>query len=744
MSKEPEFSETGGKLSPLKWVVIFLFFLWLTVSLASYYIVQNAYLKIILDLFPDIDRWLPFRISLEALGRTVLDLSVALWIAFIAFGIGRWLLGRIGRSRFVPLEELLFGLGLGFGILGVIVLFLGLAGFITRPVLLLLMAALTLITARSSFRFIRTLPRPRPGRLILLFLLISILLALSLALLPPTSWDGLFYHLTGPKLYLEQGRIVPGIDIPHLNFPSLFEMLYLLALGIRGEVTAVLLHFIFALMLMGLVYSAAGKLLGVKNAWSAVLFLLAIPMILSLAGWAYNDLALVFYEVAALYGLLNWRLGWRKHDGSHQAVDSIEVPTDTAPISNLQNSPWIILSGIMLGLAMGLKYTSVVALISLAGLILWWYRKQLRHALKPLLLFLGLAILVSSPWFVKNLFFTGNPVYPFIFEGTDWDEFRSAAYSEGGTGIAYNPSSCTSYSPEFLVGQHPTGCEFDLVYLGTRLLLLPFDITLGIRDASQDGPIGPLFLVFLPLLLLYGVLAKRPDRPAAMGGLLFFALVQFAFWTIGVMGSAALWQSRLLLPAFIVLCPALSWLLEDLASLDHPRFSLQRMLYLVIGLVLLAGLLVQAIYWLPQQPWGYILGGESKDENLNRRLGSHYEAMEYINTQTPDDSVIAFLWEPRSYYCRRDCRPDSILDAFGHLQHEYGNASDIISSMRGEGVSHILIFEKGLELVLEANSPTGESLEEPQVLVDLREKFLEPVTTIGEEWYTLYKIRDAH
>ncbi|MGB3713901.1 MAG: hypothetical protein WA996_05665 [Candidatus Promineifilaceae bacterium] len=743
MSKEPELSESGGKHRHLKWVVIVLFFLWLTVILASYYIVQNAYLKVILELFPNFDRWLPFRISLEALGRTLLDLLVALWIASVALGIGRWLLGRIGRRRFVHLEELLFGLGLGFGILGVAVLFLGLVGFISRPALLLLMVVLTLITGRSSIRFIRTFPTPRPRRLILLFLSITILLALSLALLPPTSWDGLFYHLTEPSLYLEQGRIVPGIDIPHLNFPSLFEMLYLLALGIRGEVSAVLLHFIFALMLMGLVYVMAGQLLKVKNAWSAVLFLLAIPMILSLAGWAYNDLALAFYEVIALYTLLKWRSGWVEPGTTRLSTTAEEATAGPIPDKTFQDKSWLILSAIMLGLAMGLKYTSVVALISLAGLILWWFRKEVRHAIRPLLLFLGLAVLVSSPWFIKNLIFTGNPVYPFLFDGTNWDEFRSAAYGEGGTGIAYDPSSCTEYSPEFLVGQHATRCELNVGYLGTRLLLLPYDITLGIRDASQDGPIGPLFLILLPLLLIYGVIAKRSNRPAALGGLLFFALTQFIFWTIGVVGSAALWQSRLLLPALVALCPALSWLLEDLAHLDHPRFSLQRQLYLVIGVVLLVGLFFQIINWLPQQPWGYIIGDESKDENLRRRLGSHFEAMDYINTQTPEDAVVAFLWEPRSYYCQRDCRPDSILDAFGHLQYEYGDASGIIYSMRDEGITHVLIFEKGLDLVLEANSATGDAIEEPRVLIDLRENYLELVTTIGEDWYTLYRIRDG-
>jgi 4-amino-4-deoxy-L-arabinose transferase-like glycosyltransferase len=715
---------------PLKWILVGLFLLWLAFVLASYYLVQNAYLQPTLDSIRSIEQWISPRLSLASIGRSMLDILVAIWISFVSLGLGRRLTTRISRSRMEPLEALLVGLGLGFGFLAFLILGLGVVGLISMPIFFGLLVLLTLLTGRSSIRFLKGLPLPRPGRLIALFIIVSMALTLTLALLPATSWDGLFYHLTGPKLYLEQGRILSGIDIPHLNFPFLFEMLYLLALTLGREAAPILLHFTFALMLAGLVYLMARQLLKVRNAWFAVLFLLAIPMILSLAGWAYNDLALAFYEVLALYALLKWRRG-----GIDKAA--IQEPSD----NTYQDYSWLILSGIMLGLAMGLKYTSIVALFSLALLLIWWYRKEVRKALKPLLLFAGLAFLVASPWLVKNLIFTGNPVYPFVFGGENWDEFRAAAYSEGGTGIAYDAESCTEYSPEFLVGQHPTGCEIDIGTLAARSLLLPFDITLGLRDASQDGPIGPLFLIFLPLIIFY-LIARRHELPYAAGGFLFFALTQYAFWTIGVVSSAALWQSRLLIPGLVALCPVLAWILQDLAHLDHPRFSLQRMLYLIIGSVLLVGILIQFINWIPQQPWGYLLGGETEELYLRRRLGHHYEAMQSINTMTPDEAAIAFMWEPRSYYCDRDCQPDSILDEFGHLQHQYGDAQNMVNAMRDEGITHVLIFEKGLDFVLEANSPTDIPLDEPGVLEDLRENYLEPVSVIGEDWYTLYKIAD--
>jgi hypothetical protein len=272
-------------------------------------------------------------------------------------------------------------------------------------------------------------------------------------------------------------------------------------------------------------------------------------------------------------------------------------------------------------------------------------------------------------------------------------------------------------------------------------LLLPFDLTLGIRDASQDGNPGPLFLIFLPLVLFY-LLSRRGDRrPPAFNVLLFFVLAQFVFWTVGIIISAPLWQSRLLLPAFVALCPVLGWILEDLARFDHPRFSLQRLLILVLGGILLIGLVLQLIRWLPHQPWLYLLGGESATQNLERRLGSHYKVMNLINDQLPKGANVLFLWEPRSYYCDQTCQPDSILDAFGHAQFLYGDAESIASAWKDQGITHVLLLERGLDFVLEAGSATDESLPEPEALATLRENNFELVAAIGDDIYRLYRFQ---
>ena len=731
----------GGRLF---WLLVGLFLLWLVFILAGYYVVQNAYLGPVYEALGGGIRWRAPSPSGRALIRSALDLLAALWILFIALGLGRWLIGRLKLAGRTPLEELLFAIGTGAGALGLLVLVLGLIGLLQRPLLIGLAILLTLATFRGNVFFLRRLSIPRPRWTLALLLLATAGLALTLALLPPTSWDGLFYHLTGPELYLDQGGIRPGPDIPHLNFPALIEMNFLLAMAIRGDTTAVVLHLAFALLLVGLVYALAQELLAVKNGWLAVLFLLSIPMIFTLAGWAYNDLALAFFQVSALYALLKWHgqlaSGSQQAPVSQQAPDSDDPRTGSGLRARLAGQGWLIMAGVMCGLAMSVKYTSFVAPLTLLALLLWWWRRDLRQVLWPAAVLLGVAVLVAAPWYLKSQAFTGNPVYPFVFGGRNWDDFRAAAYAESGTGIGFDPATCTPGAAEHLVGQHAQGCDLSPVYLVRRLLTLPFDLTMGLRDASRDGDTGPLFLLFLPLMIGYVLFRPGGRRPPAFNALLLFALAQYLFWTLGVVASASLWQSRLLLPALVGLCPAMAWLLEDMARFDRSRFSLQRQLYLVIGLVLLLGLAIRFANWLPHQPWTYLIGDEPLQTNLERRLGYHYLAMEAVN-DLPETAVVAYLWEPRSYYCQRDCRPDSILDEFGHLTFLYGNAGSIAEAWRDQGVTHVLLFQAGLDLVLAANSAGEEPLPEPAALQELRQEHLVPLETVGDDVYQLFALR---
>ena len=181
-------------------------------------------------------------------------------------------------------------------------------------------------------------------------------------------------------------------------------------------------------------------------------------------------------------------------------------------------------------------------------------------------------------------------------------------------------------------------------------------------------------------------------------------------------------------------------MLEDLGRFDFPNFSLKRLLYLVLGAVLVIGLVIQLLNWLTYQPWSYLTGAEPREQYLERRLGAHFLAMETINNSLPVDASVVFLWEPRSYYCQRECRPDSIIDEFGHLLHLHGDAQGIAQFWREEDISHVLIYRTGLDFILLANSPTGEPLPVPNALDDLFNNHLDLISSVGGGAYELYRL----
>ena len=317
---------------------------------------------------------------------------------------------------------------------------------------------------------------------------------------------------------------------------------------------------------------------------------------------------------------------------------------------------------------------------------------------------------MALPWYAKNYFFTGNPVYPFVFNGVFWDDFRTAANSLPGSGIGFDLGS---------------------------LLRIPLDLTLGTRDVSEGGPIGPLYLALLPLLV-QTLWSRRRSLPVGAWALLLFAIFHFLLWTLGVISSANLWQGRLMLPGLVVLCPLLAWTLQQARRYDHPQFSPRRLMTLIVGVTLLLGLVTQFSSWVSHDPLLTIITDNDRQDYLTRRLGTLYQVSLALEDRLPEESVVQFLWEPRTYYCTLPCRGDHILDRYTHLEFLHGDAAGIASALRADGITHVLVHESGLQFLRQVQTSRliPADLEMYQQFVG---DYLTPVETWGQA-YTLYKL----
>jgi 4-amino-4-deoxy-L-arabinose transferase-like glycosyltransferase len=516
-------------------------------------------------------------------------------------------------------------------------------------------------------------------------------------LTPPPGWDSQVYHLTGPKLYLQVHRLPVDIDIPYLGFPPLLEMLFTAGLLLKGDIVARLVHYAYGFLTGLALFAFAGRYFNRKVAWLSMAIFYSVPSLVLISTWAYVDLGLIFYEFTAFYALMRWL----------EAKDK--------PFGSAQGRRWLALAAILCGLAMGVKYTSVILPITLALIIAFRVRQEgPKETAQVLLLFGALAIVVALPWYLKNFFSTGNPFYPFFFGGTYWDDFRARWYSRAGTGLAFTAP--------------------------WRLLIAPWEVTvLGIQGTeSYDATIGPILLTVVPLLaLVWRKIASQERR--VIGYALLVCLIQYLFWLYGVAQSALLVQTRLLFPIFALLALLAGYTVDKLALLTRRAFSLQWFVTTALLLALGLNAVSSALHFSSDSPLPYLAGFESKESYLTRHLGLHYTTMVHMNENLPPSAKILFLWEPRSYYCQRDCWPDALLDKFKHLAYKYHDAEGIAQSLQREGVTHLLLYQAGLEYILEAQFDPI-TPDDVAILAALQKDYLRLIHDEGGA-YLLYELR---
>ena len=260
----------------------------------------------------------PFDVAVFLLlGGALLDVATAAILFVIAGGIGRALLARIDLTRLSRAERIALEGGLGWGIVALATLALGLVGLF-RP---LILWALLIVAALLRWRSLRSwlselvavgrsalLIRSVGAGLIAGYCAIMLLLALVIALAPPAHWDSLTYHLIAPQRYLAAGAIHAQPDNFYLGLSENVEMLFGLVIGAFGRDTAAApVHFgigVLALLATaGLVRRFAGKSAG----WWAVVLLLSAYNLWALLGWAYVDLATMLYGALALTVMMAWR-----------------------------------------------------------------------------------------------------------------------------------------------------------------------------------------------------------------------------------------------------------------------------------------------------------------------------------------------------------------------------------------------------------------------------------------------------
>jgi hypothetical protein len=624
-----------------------------------------------------------------ALASTGANLGVAVWLTLIGGGVGRRMLGggggqggehvdgqggehvdgQGGEHVGSPLrvgEWVVVRVTLGWGVMGLGMLGLGLARLYYAPLLWGVALTATLLLWRdirgwlweAGLALRESRPADSLSRVAAAFGVMVLALGLLRALAPPLMWDALVYHLTLPKLYAQTRQIQISGDFFFSGLPQLNEMLYTAALLLRGEAAAQTLGWMFGAMLVLGLRAHASAMLGPRAGPLAVALLFSsFSIALSLA-WAYGELLLMLMAVTMLVALRRWRL-------------------TGAP-------RWLWLAGVFAGLALGCKYTGAVVPLAGAAVVAASplesnvsYVSQVRPhraiSLWAVARFLLAAGLTFSPWLLKNLLFTGNPIYPLFFAAPDVDALRL---------WFYNRPDLTERNPLWAA----------LIFFRA--------VFLGVQGGNQyEATLNPL-LAFLPLGLALGWKRLTPETRGELGPILTFTLAGYGTWIGLTFVSVYAAQARL----FFVLFPALALLcvagLSAMAGLDTS--TLRASVIVNAALILILGLSAfeLGVDFLRRNPLPYLLGEQTAAHYRGVQLGWHAIAVERVNALPPGSRVV-FLWEARSLDCAAPdrCAPDVIIDRWWHLRRTVGEASAIAAYWKTEGFTHVLLYDAGAKFV---------------------------------------------
>ena len=154
------------------------------------------------------------------------------------------------------------------------------------------------------------------------------------------------------------------------------------------------IHFGFGLLTAWLIFDYLRRRVSLAYALFGVLFFLSIPIIVKLSITVYVDLGLIFFSAASLFLFIKWlESGFKLR--------------------------FLFISAVFCGLAMGTKYNGLIVFFLLTLFVPFAYSRYRKNenpgsfkTAGHAAIFAIIALIIFSPWMIRNYIWTNNPIYP--------------------------------------------------------------------------------------------------------------------------------------------------------------------------------------------------------------------------------------------------------------------------------------------------------------------------------------------
>lgn len=553
--------------------------------------------------------------------------------ALSAYGTGNFLL-KLLKTRFESFgEDAVISQAVGLVFFSYATLAAGLLGMLNSKAFTIVLLLLLLVFIRRIKAFAagvaNELRQNLKFRLKLSWLLYLIIAALAIlnifaALAPPHSSDAVAYHLAIPKIFAEHGGI---IEVPYMvtsNYPLATEMLFLDGYLLKGGVLSEMMAAYIALLLTAAIFVFANKHFGRKTAIvsAAVFYTLPIVSVFNIRGFV--DISTALYAMAALIALFKW--------------------------NETRDTKLLALTGILAGTAASTKLSAYAIAAAMFLAVACLSRKEkLAKAAKNISVYAIAAAAMIAPWMAKAYAYTGNPVYPlfsnvfggkYLTEGllTVWVK-ESLAFTGTGTGV------------------------IDLVKL-------PWNMTMHAPLFGELLGIGPVFLAFIPALLLM----KRVD--GKIKGMLAMAAALLIVWFYTAQSL------RYIFFAYAILAIASAYSISRLLSEKGTGKA--------IGAALVFTMLLNLALWAGanNDEVKVVAGLTDKESYLSQKM-ENYNLLKYAN-ENLKGAKICIYGSIRGYYSDNDyvwCNPpyQAYIDFYS-----IKTSGELLERMKAAGITHII------------------------------------------------------
>ncbi len=524
----------------------------------------------------------------------LLSIAATLWLYSIYTSLGFLVCHALKLSFKSSLLSILISFTIGFGLVGNIVMLLAFLQWSTPRILIALLIVLTIISiSQVKESFFHTIKLTRAflthlknsSKWIALPMIIVIGGYGARGLLPPTGFDGIMYHLSTAKLYLEHGGFFDIYFNGQSDFPMLTEIHFMLGLALGNDIICKSLSFMLGVFSLGAIAHLYNQLsTGKGTLLCCLIFCTTTPIIANMSNCDV-DIPQALWTILSLCVLDCY--------------------------FNNKRTSLLVVSGFFAGMALQTKIFGVFVIPLLIIRVVLEDNKSINLLAKTkvLLFLMPVPLLMGLPWYIKS----------YIYNGT---VLSITKYSS-------NPGMPTPMGIE-CINQFSYWIYNSLV----RMISAPWTFSL-FPSQHRGNTLGPLLLAVLPFLFFL----KKPPKI-----IIFLVLMSVYLLQVLVMEMLFIQVGSSIRYSLVLLfwgIPLVVWTIEHL----NQHKKTQRMLYVFVFISVFLGTILFIKRY--HKEWIAHITFQSRDSYYHAIL-PEYPVIAKIN-QLDDDKVVIPIYNYSDY-----------------------------------------------------------------------------------------------